>query len=47
VTLAEPVGDNLYFAGEATDITGEFGTVSGALKSGRRAAEELVASIVG
>ena len=47
VTLAEPVGENLYFAGEATDVTGEFGTVSGALKSGRRAAEELIASIVG
>jgi monoamine oxidase len=47
VTLAEPVGENLYFPGEATDVTGEFGTVSGALKSGRRAAEELIASIVG
>lgn len=47
VALAAPVGENLYFAGEATDVTGEFGTVSGALKSGKRAAEELVASIVG
>jgi monoamine oxidase len=47
VTLAAPVGEDLYFAGEATDVTGEFGTVSGALKSGRRAAEEVIASIVG
>jgi len=47
ITLAEPVGENLYFAGEATDVTGEFGTISGALKSGRRAAEELIESIVG
>jgi monoamine oxidase len=47
VDLAAPVGENLFFAGEATDITGEFGTISGALKSGRRAAEELVQSIVG
>ena len=47
VALAEPVGENLYFAGEATDMTGEFGTISGALKSGRRAAEELILSIVG
>jgi monoamine oxidase len=47
VLLAEPVGENLYFAGEATDVTGEWGTISGALKSGRRAAEELILSIVG
>jgi monoamine oxidase len=47
VVLAEPVGENLYFAGEATDITGEWGTISGALKSGRRAAEQLIVSIVG
>jgi monoamine oxidase len=47
VELAAPVGENLYFAGEATDVSGEWGTVSGALKSGKRAAEELIASIVG
>jgi monoamine oxidase len=44
--LAEPVNDKLYFAGEATDVKGEFGTVSGALRSGRRAAEEVIASIL-
>jgi monoamine oxidase len=47
VELAAPVGENLYFAGEATDVTGEFGTISGALKSGRRAAEEVITSIIG
>lgn len=47
ITLAAPVEEKLYFAGEATDTTGEFGTVSGALKSGKRAAEEVIESIVG
>jgi monoamine oxidase len=39
--LAEPVGDTLFFAGEATDRE-EAGTVAGALRSGRRAAQELL-----
>ncbi len=46
IALAEPVNKMLYFAGEATDITGEFGTISGALKSGKRAAEEIVTDIL-
>lgn len=46
VALAEPVADKIFFAGEATDVTGEFGTISGALKSGERAAEEVVAAIL-
>jgi monoamine oxidase len=41
--LAEPVADTLFFAGEATDTQGESGTVGGALRSGRRAARELLA----
>ncbi len=44
-TLATPVDDTLFFAGEATDFTGHNGTVHGALASGRRAASELLASI--
>lgn len=40
-TLASPLGDTLYFAGEATDID-EAGTVAGALRSGQRAARELL-----
>ncbi len=46
VALAEPVADKIFFAGEATDVTGEFGTISGAIKSGERAAEEVVAAIL-
>lgn len=43
--LAAPVAGKLFFAGEATDTTGEFGTVNGALKSGERAAFEVIDSI--
>jgi monoamine oxidase len=41
--LAKPIEDTLYFAGEATDATGEAGTVAGALLSGIRAAREITA----
>jgi monoamine oxidase len=40
--LARPLRDTLYFAGEATDYEGEHGTVAGALRSGARAARELI-----
>ncbi len=40
VHLAEPVGP-LHFAGEATALHGEGGTVAGALASGERAAREF------
>jgi len=43
-TLAQPIEDTLFFAGEATDDTGEAGTVTGALESGIRAARELLAT---
>jgi len=39
--LAEPLDATLFFAGEATD-TEEAGTVSGALRSGMRAAREVL-----
>ena len=42
--LAESVEGTLFFAGEATDNTGEAATVTGALQSGERAARELIAS---
>lgn len=45
-TLAAPVNDVLFFAGEATDVTGEAGTVSGALLSGERVAQEVIDSIL-
>jgi monoamine oxidase len=39
--LAEPLEDTLFFAGEATDAQ-EAGTVAGALRSGQRAAREVL-----
>jgi monoamine oxidase len=39
--LAKPLGGTLFFAGEATDTTGDAATVTGALRSGARAAEEV------
>jgi monoamine oxidase len=39
--LARPLDQTLFFAGEATDVQ-EAGTVAGALRSGRRAARELL-----
>jgi len=38
--LAKPIEDTLFFAGEATDDTGEASTVAGAIASGQRAARE-------
>lgn len=46
VELAAPIDQKIFFAGEATDVTGEFGTISGALKSAERAAEEVVTAIL-
>jgi hypothetical protein len=45
-TLNEPVNNTLFFAGEATDIQGDAGTLNGALNSAERAAEELIQSIL-
>ena len=42
--LAAPMQETLFFAGEATDVSGYTGTVHGAIASGRRAAEEIVRS---
>ncbi|HEX3845598.1 MAG TPA: NAD(P)/FAD-dependent oxidoreductase [Steroidobacteraceae bacterium] len=39
--LATPLAGALFFAGEATDTTGDPATVTGALRSGARAAEEV------
>ncbi len=40
-------GGKIFFAGEATDINGDAGTVSGALQSAERATQELIKSITG
>jgi monoamine oxidase len=42
--LSEPVQDTLYFAGEHTDTTGNWGTVHGALGSGLRAAAQILSA---
>lgn len=39
---ARPVDNTLFFAGEATDVTGNNGTVHGAIASGHRAADEIL-----
>lgn len=42
--LCRPLGERLFFAGEATDAEHE-GTVAGALASGARAAEQVLATL--
>jgi monoamine oxidase len=41
-TLGAPINEMLFFAGEATDISGHNGTVHGAIASGKRAATEIL-----
>lgn len=43
--LGAPVENTLFFAGEATDVTGHNGTVHGAIASGARAAREILAAL--
>ena len=43
--LGSPVENTLFFAGEATDVTGNNGTVHGAISSGKRAAQEILNSL--
>ncbi len=40
--MTEPVEDTLFFAGEHTDITAHWGTVHAALRSGLRAAAQIL-----
>lgn len=40
--MAEPAAHTLYFAGEHTDTTGHWGTVHAALRSGTRAARQVL-----
>jgi monoamine oxidase len=40
--MAEPIADTLYFAGEHTDTTGHWGTVHAAIRSGQRAAAQIL-----
>jgi monoamine oxidase len=43
-SLAKPLANTLFFAGEATSV-GHIGTVHGALHSGQRAAREILAQL--
>jgi monoamine oxidase len=45
--MAMPVEGTLFFAGEHTDVTGHPGTVHGALRSGLRAAEQVLGVLAG
>lgn len=42
--MCDPVKETLYFAGEHTDTTGHWGTVHAALRSGLRAAAQILQS---
>ena len=42
--MSEPVEHTLFFAGEHTDTTGHWGTVHGAMRSGLRAAAQVLAA---
>jgi len=44
--LAEPVQETLFFAGEATSLDSQLGTVHGAISSGNRAARQVIQSIL-
>jgi monoamine oxidase len=41
--MSKPVEQTLFFAGEHTDITGHWGTVHAAMRSGLRAAQQILA----
>ena len=45
--LAAPARGRLFFAGEATDLIGDPGTVHGAMTTGTRAAAEIIAALRG
>ncbi len=43
--LSQPAENTLFFAGEHTDLSGHWGTVHGALRSGKRAAKQVLQSL--
>jgi len=43
--MTQPVEETLFFAGEHTDVTGHWGTVHAAMRSGLRAAEQVLSGL--
>jgi monoamine oxidase len=43
--MTEPVEDTLFFSGEHTDVTGHWGTVHAAMRSGLRAAQQILSGV--
>lgn len=43
--LSQPLQETLFLAGEATEFTGHSGTVHGAIATGRRAAQQVLAAV--
>ncbi|HEY5824826.1 MAG TPA: NAD(P)/FAD-dependent oxidoreductase, partial [Cyclobacteriaceae bacterium] len=43
--LGKPINGKIFFAGEATDVSGDAGTINGALASAERVAREVIESI--
>lgn len=46
IALAESVDTKIYFAGEATNTSGDFGTIQGALESAEKATQEIIENIM-
>ncbi|ELR71012.1 amine oxidase [Fulvivirga imtechensis AK7] len=46
VILSAPLQDKLYFAGEAANVNGNYGTVHGALESAEKTVQEIIDSIL-
>ncbi len=45
--LTQPIANTLFFAGEATNTSGHTGTVHGAMETGERAAQQIIALVRG
>jgi len=41
--IAQPANNKLFFAGEATNINGNFGTIHGAVETAERVVDEIIA----
>jgi len=46
-SMSQPINKKIFFAGEATDVSGDAGTINGALASAERATKEVIDSILG